>query len=56
MALTLAIQTQHEVNTAAELGIVEKVSYSGKFGNKTLTISREDESIQNLDSKNLNIS
>ncbi|MEE3414072.1 MAG: hypothetical protein VZR53_01730 [Prevotella sp.] len=45
MALTLAIQTQHEVNTAVELGIVDKVTYSGKFGSKTLTVSKDDTSI-----------
>ena len=55
MALTLAIQTQHEVNTAVELGIVNRITYSGKFGDKTNVISSKDESIQNLDSKNLNV-
>jgi len=52
----LAIQTQHEVNTAVDLGIVKRISYSAKFGEKNVTISNTDQSLQNLESKDLNIS
>jgi K+/H+ antiporter YhaU regulatory subunit KhtT len=55
MALTLAIQTQHEVKVANDLGIVDRISYSGKFGSKVQTVSKDDDGIQNLDTKNLNM-
>lgn len=56
MAFTLAIQTNNEVKVANDLGIVDRISYSGKFGSKTQTVSQSDEGIQNLDTKNLNMS
>jgi hypothetical protein len=55
MALTLAVQTQNEVNTAISLGIVNRVTHTAKFGNKEVSISENDENtLMNLDSKDLN--
>lgn len=55
MALTLAVQTQNEVNTAVQLGIVQKTSYSANFGSKEAKVSDKDTNLMNLDSKDLNI-
>lgn len=54
MALTLAVQTQNEVNTAVSLGLVQKIDYSAKFGNNVVKVSSEDTNLINLDSKDLN--
>ena len=54
MALTLAVQTQNEVNTASQLGIVQKVNYSAKFGKNEVKISEKDVNLMNLDTKDLN--
>lgn len=56
MALTLAIQTQNEVNTAVDLGIVQKKQYQAQFGSRTVVMSRDDISLLNLDTKDLNAS
>lgn len=55
IALTLAIQTKHEVETAVELGLVQRVGYSAKFGDKTVTVNSTDNVLTNLDTKDLNI-
>ena len=56
MALTLAIQTQNEINTAVDLGIVQKKQYQAVFGNRTVTVSKDEKSLLNLDTKDLNAS
>jgi hypothetical protein len=54
MALTLAVQTQNEVNTAVQLGIVQKVDYQATFGNNKVYVSSKDENLINLDTNDLN--
>jgi len=54
MALTLAVQTQNEVNTAVQLGIVQKTNYSAKFGKNDVKVSDKDTNLMNLDTKDLN--
>ena len=54
MALTLAVQTQNEVNTAVQLGIVQKTNYSAKFGKNDVKVSDKDINLMNLDTKDLN--
>ena len=54
MALTLGIQTINAIKAAESIGIVQRVSYQTKVGDRTLTINASDESLFNLDSKDLN--
>ena len=56
MALTLAIQNRHEVETAVQLGIVDRVSYSQEIDGKTTwKVSSKSNSLMNLDTKQLNL-
>ena len=55
MALTLAIQNRHEVETAVNLGIVDRVSYEVKINDKTTwKVNKKDGGILNLDTTQLN--
>lgn len=54
MALTLAIQTDNGIIAAENLGIIQRTGYQTKVGDRTLTISANEHSLLNLDSKDLN--
>ena len=55
MALTLAIQTTNGVKAAQSLGIIQRIGYQTKVGDRTFVVSDQDEtSLLNLDTKDLN--
>lgn len=58
MALTLAIQNRHEVQTAIDLGIVERVDVKGTWKSNGKEVSNiiysEDKNFMNLETKHMN--